>query len=200
MQNIDVFPTIASLAEVKIPWEVDGAAAGTPAITARSEVKRYYRLKSILERDEEVVDVDGQAGLRTMTESDFPAITAQEDAVRGLYRLAERGDLVGTPLRTSNAAAAGTLEIDDRDRLVNGDEPVLFVSGSVTGDTAADHVIAAVDETIVAISPVYELGGKRRFLFILPASEPVDPNRVELGIVDTTKSGDRIHSAGPLAG
>jgi hypothetical protein len=199
LYNVDVFPTIASLAGITIPWPIDGVPADQPAVAARGDLKHFYRLKSILENDEEVVPVDGRAGLRNMTEGRFPAITAQDDAVRGLYKLAERGDLIGSPLATTGTTPPAAIEIDDRERLTRADKPVLIVSGSVDDEISADHVIAAVDGTIVAVSPVYELGGKRRFLFMLPATAPVDPSRVELAVVEVTSGGDRIRGAGSLA-
>jgi hypothetical protein len=197
LQSIDVLPTIAALAEIEIPWEGDGAPAGSQAIVERGDRKAYYRHESILEPGPTVVlDVDGAAGLRTLLESSFAPVAADEDPVRGLYRLAPRPDLIGQPFTTARSAPQGALTVDDRDRLVGGGEPAVVVSGTVEGEPGAAQVVAAVDGTIVALSPIYAHAG-RRFLLLLPVGPPVDPERVRFGLV--SDSGE-LTDAGPLTG
>jgi hypothetical protein len=76
--------------------------------------------------------------------------------------------------------------------MASGDEPAVVISGSVDSQPEAAQVVAAVDETIVAISPIYDEGGRRRFLLMLPVGPPVDAARVRFGLV--TDSGELLEA------
>lgn len=195
LQNIDILPTIASLAGIEIPWDLPGAAAGSQAIADRGDRKEYHRHESILEPGPTVVlEVDGAAGLRALLRKPFAPVAADEDPVRGLYRLGPRPELLDEPFTTTRRAPADVVEVDDRDRVSRGVEPVVVVSGTVHDQPGASEVVAVVDGIIVAVSPIYDDDG-RRFLLMLPVAPPIDPGRVRLGLV--SESGELI-DAGPL--
>jgi hypothetical protein len=198
LQNIDILPTVASLAGIEVPWDLPGAAAGSPAIAARGDRKVYYRHESILEPGPTaVLDVDGAAGLRELLADPFGPVAAGEDPVRGLYRLGAGPDLVGGPFAADPRASTGAVRVDDRDRLADGEEPAVVVTGTVDGEPDATAVVAAVDGTVVGLSPIYDDDGDRRFLLVLPVGPPVDPRRVRLGLVSSTGG---LIDAGPLLG
>ena len=198
VQNIDILPTIAAAAGIEVPWGVPGAAAGSPAIASRADGKEYHRHESILESGPTVViDVDAAAGLRALLRTSFPPVAADEDPVRGLYRLAPRPDLIGEPLTSPPRASGGTVTVDDRDRLARRDESTVVVSGTVDDQAGAVAVVAAVDGSIVAVSPIYDDRGQQRWLLMLPVDPPVAPDRVRLGLV--SRGGDMV-DAGPVIG
>ena len=185
------------MAGIEIPWDVPGAAAGSQAIADRGDRKQYYRHESILEPGPTVmVEVDGSAGLQAMLQQPFAGVAADEDPARGLYRLGPSPERIGRPFTTTRRAGADALTVDDRARASGGEEPAVVVSGTVHDQPGATQVVAAVDGTIVAISPIYDEGGRRRFLFVLPVGPPVAASRVQLGLVSA--SGELI-DAGPLA-
>ena len=120
----------------------------------------------------------------TMLAMAFPAVGADDDPVRSLYSLSGRGELVGTDYQPTGEVAGDAIAVDDRDRLLSGDEPVVVLTGTVDGDRGAEHVVAAVDGRIVAVSPVVQrANGGPSFALLLPTNPTVDLRDVRLGLV-----------------
>jgi hypothetical protein len=197
-EDIDIVPTIASLAGIDVPWDLPGAAAGSQAIADRGDRKAFYRLPSILDPGPYgLFEESAAAGLQSLLGKPFAPVEPGDDPVDGLYRRGSAPDVVGVPFRTARSAPSGAVVVDDRDRLLDSGGPAVVVSGTVHDQPDAAYVVAAVDETVVAASPVYADDGSDRFLFILPVDPPTDPSEVRFGLV--TGSGELI-DAGALTG
>jgi len=198
LENVDILPTVASLAGIEIPWDLPGAVAGSQAIADRGDHKQYVRHESILDPGPTtVLDIDGAAGLSDLLRKAFAPVAADEDPVRGLYRLGPRPELIGRSFTTTRSAPGDTVVVDERDRLSGSEEPAVVVGGTIDDEPGASEVVAVVDGTVVAISPIYDDGGRRRFLLVLPVDPPIDAGRVRLGLVSA--SGELI-DLGPLTG
>jgi hypothetical protein len=200
VETIDMLPTLAEHARIEMPWDLDGAPANSEEVAKRGDAKRYFRLSSILEpRPDELVEVDGAARFAEVLDAAFPPARPGEDPVRGLYRLTDLDDVIGTPYRVDLPAPDGSVGVDDLDRLLAEDRPVLVISGDVAADIGATHVVAAADGEVVAASPMVERAGDRPgFTLLLPTGRAIDLAAVELGIVRATGASIEVLGLRPL--
>jgi len=165
-QHVDLLPTIASYAGVRLPWQVDGVSARGPARTGTD--KLFYDSPSAK------VTIDGAAGLRVIT-----------GETSGIPRLAPppRPDLVGRATadfriteggpRVSVANAADFAAVHREE----GTVPAL-VYGSLPGPVPAGSVLAiAVDGRIGAVVPAQADG---RFAGIVADPDYFRPGRNDL--------------------
>jgi hypothetical protein len=197
VQSVDVLPTLAAAIGVDVPWEVDGVDAAGDEAAARGDDKPFHRFHSPADPGQtEDLTVDGAAGFAAMLALAPPPVSADADPVLGLYAAADRGDLVGQPYVATGEVDADTFELDDRDRLLGSEERVLVLTGLVDDGGRGDHVVAALDGEIVAMSPVIDRSvGGRAFALLLPTDRDVDLAAVTLALV----RGDEILEAGPLS-
>jgi hypothetical protein len=198
VQSIDVLPTLAALIGVEIPWSVDGIDVAGQDLAARGDRKSFRRFESMADpHPSSDVEVDGAAGFASMLDMAFPPLGPDDDPISSLYGLSGRGDLVGEPYRPTAEVDRDALTVDDLDRLRDSEERVLVLTGTIddVGDRA-DHVVAALDGRIVAVSPVVERNiGGRAFALLLPTDRPVDVGQVSLGIL----RGSELLDAGSLS-
>lgn len=198
VQSIDIVPTIAALLGIEIPWDVDGAAIGSAAAAARGGRKEFYRVQSGADPGPtQTLDIDGAEGLTAMLALAYPAVGPDEDPVAALYERSGRGDLIGEEYRPTGEVASGTLVVDDLDRLADGEEAVVVLTGLVGDGGEAEYVVASVDGRIVAVSPVVQrnLGGAA-FALLLPTRPTVDLRDVRLGLL----RGDAVLDGGLIVG
>jgi hypothetical protein len=74
----------------------------------------------------------------------YPAIHTGDDPVAGLYALSGREDLYGADYRPAGEDASAAPRVDDLNRLLSTDRPVLALSGVLDEDqTDVSHVVAA---------------------------------------------------------
>ena len=186
VQSIDVLPTLASLIGVEIPWSVDGVDVAGDELAARGDRKSFWRFETVADpHPSSDVEVDGAAGFATMLDMAFPAVGPDDDPdQRPVHPVrtgrARRRGLPSPPPRSTGDAIA----VDDLDRLLDSDEPVLVLTGTVDDERGADHVVAALDGRIVAVSPVVERAdGGPAFALLLPTDRPVDLGQVSLGLL-----------------
>ena len=173
VETIDLLPTIASLADLDIPWPVDGVPAGSPEIAARGNRKTFFRFNYNLVQPEEDkrLEIDGEAPYRQMLDGGVPPLDESDDLTAGLYVDPDLPDLVGREFVPSDREP-GAIQIDDRDRMASGGQLVLTFSGSLEEGVAASHVVAAADGRVVALSPVVtRRDGTRGFEIMLPATD-----------------------------
>ena len=185
VETIDLVPTLASLAGIRIPWKVDGAVIGSPAIARRGARKTFVRFNNPIAQPQpdETLTIDGRPAYRQMLDDAFPAIDARDDPAAGLYALSGRAGLIGQPYRPSGQAP-GEIQIDERDRLLSEKKAVVTLSGTVRSAGAGTFVVAAVGGRIVAVSPVItRRDGDPGFELILPTHDPPALEDVRLGLV-----------------
>ena len=198
VESIDVLPTLAALLGVEIPWDVDGIdVADGVELAQRGDTKEFRRFTSDADpTPASDLEVDGAAGFAAMLDLWFPPIGPADDPIAALHTLSGRGDLVGQPFEPTRESGA-SVAVDELDRLLEEDLPVLVLTGTVDDGGRGDYVVASLDGEIIAVSPVIERNiGGRAFALLLPTDRDVDLGEVHLGVV--TSSG--IVDAGPLRG
>jgi hypothetical protein len=153
VRTIDVLPTIAKAAGVKVPWKVDGIPADEREVDPAAPI-----------------DVS-HAGEPVLTEplgSVLAKRRAREDAearlVRhGVYAIGPRPELIGRRV----AVRTGGQRL-----IVDGDAAVLpvFVSGEVGGLKPETELAVAVNGRVEATTRVYRDGGRSVYTALVPPS------------------------------
>lgn len=198
VQSIDLLPTLASLVGVDVPWPVDGVVAGADDMAAGGDHKLFRRFESFADaHPSSDMDVDGAEGFAAMLDLAFPAIGPDDDPISALSGLSGQGDLVGQEYPATMDLPRDTFAVDDLSRLLDSDERVLVLTGTVDdGDHRGEHVVAALDGRIVAVSPVVDRpNGGPAFALLLPTDRDVDLPQVRLGLVTESE----VLDAGPIA-
>ena len=183
------FPnTLAALLNIGLPWETDGAAAGSQAVKQRGATKTTYQFTVVeggsLGRAIEFDDNDEFANLMAGILS--PSIPGQ-DPVTSLY-----DDLAGASLIGGNAdeiwdqTVTTSAQVDELNRIVAPGDGSLpgEIAGRVPGAPDDATVIVVVNDVVVGISPLFTSGGKdNRFLVLLPAHAlATGSNDVRIGL------------------
>jgi hypothetical protein len=179
-QHVDLLPTIASYAGVRLPWQVDGVSARGPARTGAD--KLFYDTPSAK------VTIDGAAGLRVVTgeTSGIPRLAPPPRA--GLIGRATADFRItdgGPPVTVANAADFASVDPDE------GTVPAL-VYGSLPASVPAGSVLAiAVNGRIGAVAPA-QAGGRFAGIVADPASFRPGSNDLELFLVEPDDSLRRL--------
>lgn len=191
------FPnTLAALLNIGLPWETDGAAAGSQAVKQRGATKTTYQFTVVeggsLGRAIEFDDNDEFANLMAGILS--PSIPGQ-DPVTSLY-----ADLAGASLIGGNAdeiwdqSVTTSARIDQLNQIAAPEDGSLpgEIAGRIPGAPVDATVIVAVNNRIIGVSPLFTSGGQEhRFLVLLPA-DALKPSTNEVRIGLRYASGDIV--------
>ena len=161
VRTVDVLPTIAAAAGVRVPWRTDGRPAGevTPDPDARIEVSAAGRARA----------VPGAPGVLARRR----ARSAHEQRLlaRGTFATGPRPDLLGRRVST-RVPVRSRATVDDTaayTHLVDGAEVLpAFVSGRVRGVRADRSLAIAVDGRVVATTRAYPEGGRMTYRVLVP--------------------------------
>jgi hypothetical protein len=195
-EHVDLLPTLADYAGVRLPWPVDGRSAlrGEP----RTEPAKHF--VAVRERGKaRQLTVDGPPNLAAVLRGGQlpphpearPQIGAEPG--RGLARLGPRADLVGRPLDGLQVTDGGpTLTVDDlaafRDVRPDRGQVPAYVQGTVPAGVAPGTLLAlAVNGRIATVVKVAPEGaaGTLRFAGMLPGSSfTAGANRLEVLAVE----------------
>ena len=194
LNSTDVLPTIASLLGVTVPWEIDGAPAGSDAIARRGTDKYVhsftdaydYEFLGVVEYD------DAEAFAKLLADLPNP-IAPDEDRIAGLTRDVPGAELIGAAADDVFGSPSGAATVDSLDSLEQPDPSVPLhgeISGRVIDAAPGSTVLAAVDGRIVGVSRLYVRGDEaNRFVVLLPnGSLADDRNTIRLALRDP--SGD----------
>jgi sulfatase-like protein len=178
VRTVDVLPTIAKAARVRLPWPVDGVPADErePDPNARIAVGR------------------GGAGVQAASLRAVQAARRRQDAHErrvlrdGVWGIGSRPDLLGRRVRGTAArpaagrpGAAATLDHPEDYRSVDAGARVLplLLSGRVRGLPRDAPLAVAVNGIVSATTRVWALREQRSFSALLPPEALVDgPNAV----------------------
>jgi hypothetical protein len=141
MQTIDVFPTIADLIGMDIPWSVDGRPGSVARSEADDERRLYpWKLNEIVPPDDrDHATIDGAVGFDRLFDVP-PAGSAPRDDLQ-LYRFGEWGSLIGEEAAAFDTGEESSLSIELQD-----------ADGDAVG---RDHFRVAAGQAVV---PVYVRG------------------------------------------
>lgn len=192
VNSTDVAPTVADLLGIEVPWAIDGASAGSPAIERRGDSKYVHNFSDAFTYEFlGVIEYEDATSYADLLDGRYPMIGLDDDRVGALYAELPGAELIG-------ASAADTIEAVDGpatarvDALADlqrpGDGPLL---GELAGhlelgevSDVADSVVVAVNGTIVGLSPLYERAGvANSFVVLLPADAlSEDTNDIVIGL------------------
>lgn len=188
----DILPTIAGHLGVQIPWDVEGVDLNSAAVRDRDGTKTAYRFQNEFESSPTAVlqyqqeDLDAE-----LLRPGLPEPGRDDDRFLGrLYdTLGPAADLIDESFSAlARPGAGGVAQLEQRDRLESPgteDPPVGLVIGQFTEpvpDTAI--VVVAVDDRIVALSPIVDFAGSdRAFVAQLPPDvlAPGGRHRIDIG-------------------
>ena len=195
-EHVDLLPTLADYAGVRLPWPVDGRSAlrGEPRTEA---AKRFVVVRE--QGKARQLTVDGPPNLAAALQGGrlppHPEVRPQLGAEpgRGLVRLGPRADLVGRPLDGLQVTDGGpTLTVEGlgafRDVRPDRGQVPAYVQGTVPAGVAPGTLLAlAVNGRVQTVATVAPEGGAGtlRFAGMLPGSSFVaGANRLEVLAVE----------------
>jgi hypothetical protein len=171
VMSIDVLPTIAKLTGFRLPWKVDGVAAGERADPTKVFVKSTENPFGFGVGPP--INYDGVAGEKAMLAGNA-AVFAPAPGTLQMYRVGPHADLVGKPLAQTNVGAATDNEASlvQFDQLRSVDLKRSVIPALVWGTTRRDAtVVIAINGVIAGVSPTFtDNGTERRFAMMLPES------------------------------
>ena len=195
-EHVDLLPTLADYAGVRLPWPVDGRSAlrGEP----RTETSKHF--VAVRERGKaKQLTVDGPRNLATVLKGGqlppHPEVHPQigAESGRGLDRLGPRADLVGRALGDLQVTDGGpTLTVEDLGAFRNvrpdrGEVPA-YIQGTAPAGVAPGTLLAmAVNGRVGTVATVAPEGsaGTLRFAGMLPGSSfTAGANRLEVLAVE----------------
>src|SRR5690606_24701349 len=115
-------------------------------------------------------------------------IGADDDPLAGLYEAFGLTEYIGKPIEPLITGRGGTAEIPTLDAIeatADGSEPIGAVLGRVTSEASDDAVVvAAIDGTIVAASPLHEFYDQPRSFTLLFPPGVIGTGDVQMALVD----------------
>ena len=179
VMTIDVLPTIADLAGVKLPWAVDGrsAARGAPRATDEKVFMKPTVTRGFGVGLGPPITFDGRAGEQRMLEGNLEGVLEPGPPATRLFRLRGTGAIVGRKLEDLTVGASSGLrgQVDRRDaftRVELGRGPVpALVWGRLTGAVTSTSVEVAivVNGTVGGVSGLFsDDEAPNRFAAVVP--------------------------------
>lgn len=168
IRSIDIFPTLAHILGVEIPWEVDGKnILLSPSIQGnKPDAKNPYADSKSLKRKIELFG------------------SGKQDA-KGLYRIGSHRELIGTETNglIIDDNSDVSVSVDQREDLSAVDFSNTFIPAHITGDilkatrnSEPINLALSVNGTIAAVTSSYTLKGGHRYAAIIPASSLKEGN------------------------
>lgn len=196
VMGVDVAPTVADLAGVRIPWKVDGISV--------VEGRRDGHAKGWFNEPGQRLELDPEAFTKALAGTPSRIMDLGREG-RGPYVLREVADLVGLDLATvvESGAAAVTARIHDLPAYQRVSSPPRKVPALLTGDLVAEHpaaapaaVVVVVNGRIAGASKVYAEGDQpyRFALVVDPAYVEAGANSVRLFSVEDRAGERRLRS------
>ncbi|MEZ5243770.1 MAG: sulfatase-like hydrolase/transferase [Acidimicrobiales bacterium] len=190
VNSTDVLPTIATLLGVTVPWDVDGAPAGSPAIERRGTAKYIHSFSDAFDYEFlGIVDYDDTEAFAELLAGVPAPIGPDEDRLAGLTRDVPGADLIGATADDVFGPPSGSVSVDSVEVLRRPDPSVPLrgeISGRVLAAATDSTLLAAVNGRVVGVSRLYSRGDDdNRFVVLLPngALEP-DENTIRLALRD----------------
>jgi hypothetical protein len=193
VMSIDVLPTVARLASIRIPWPVDGVPAGE----RDDDTKEFQRAHSDAAggRIDPPIRFGAQAGFAAMLAANVDTVTQAGDPRWQLWRLRGRGDLVGRAVADVDVGPSSDLRVSLQQadalqhvRRASGSLPAMVwgtTDRPATVAIAVNGIVAGVSPPlgtrpgrIAAMLPDFLLHDGRNEIRIYEV--PSDPTRAEL--------------------
>ena len=198
VRTIDIFPTIAEVLGIRLPWAVDGRSLLGPASHVASA--------SVIRQDGSPLRAS-----RREIELGMVRTVRRKTALFGegrdsLFRTRASPELIGLPvgaLRPLNAVGA-RVHLEDEALFTDIRVSSWVIPALITGTIdkpeigAGQQLAVGVNGRIAGTARSFEVGGEQRFSFLVPQTAFRDgPNRIEVFIVDGTNTNPRLVRLGP---
>jgi Sulfatase len=153
VRTIDVLPTIAKAAGVRLPWKADGIPADEREVDPAAPIDVSHAGEPVL------TEALGSVLAKRQAREDVEARLLRD----GVYAIGPRPELIGRRV----AAPSGGREV-----MVDGDDAVLpsFVSGRIEAVKAGTDLAVAVNGRVEATTRVYRDGGRSLYAALVPPS------------------------------
>ncbi|MBI2704158.1 MAG: sulfatase-like hydrolase/transferase [Actinobacteria bacterium] len=194
--SMDIVPTFADMLQMQVPYPVTGRSLLRAPDT--SSVRKAMRnTKDTIAPKGAFVEFDAAEGKRRVLAS--RAAPPGNDDLR-IYRFGDYASLIGRDVNSlpkgPPPSVTATVEGNGLTRTFDPSASTLdcFVTGT-TSPGATGQLAVALNNTVVAVVPLAELGGK--FWAVLPESRfTPGPNQVSLFLVDGTPANPRLAPVG----
>ena len=153
VRTIDVLPTIAKAAGVRLPWKADGIPADERGVDPQAPIDISHMGEPVL------TEALGSVLAKRRAREEVEARLLRD----GVYAIGPRPDLIG---RRAALASAGKPVMVDR---TNGVLPS-FVGGPVEGIVPDTPLAVAVNGRVRATTRAYRDDGRTRFAALVPSS------------------------------
>lgn len=162
VRTIDVLPTIAEAAGVRLPWRADGIPAGRRTVDPAAQIDVSHAGKPVL-----------TARLGSILQNLRGREAVEEGLLRGgVYAIGPRPDLIGRRVSGGPAAGGARATIDAPEEYDALDVGALripaYVSGAVQGLAEDAEVAVAVNGRVESTTRVYRDGGSMVFASVVP--------------------------------
>ena len=183
VMGVDVAPTVADLAGVDIPWDVDGISLVGP--------RRREQEKTWFNEPGTEVEIDEAAGFAAVLDSTLSELVVVENGPEGAFVLRAYGHVVGRPVDAvvTRGGPAAIAHLDDPDAFtdlnLDGSAVPSLVTGHLelrAGERPPANVAVVLNGVVAGASELYEEGGTlHRFAAVVsPQHMKAGSNAVEV--------------------
>ena len=183
---IDLVPTIADLAGIDLGYQVDGVVHGSAEQRERGEQKFVLSVDDVFGEGSVKGREEFRSGyLPTSSARWIQDWDAADDGMGDLHRLAGVDGLIGSELDDLAGFEAGSATVSDLERHEEPEEaPLALLYGRVDPELRGS-VLVAVDDVVVAGSPIYEFRGDAgSFAVMLPSDLVASEKTIRLAVLD----------------
>jgi hypothetical protein len=166
----DVLPTVADALDIEVPWDTDGAPAGSDEITARGTTRVIYDFGPLDDpTPREEATFDDATSFPRAADRWIRSLGPEEPSLLGLMEVARAQRWLGASIDDLVTGVEGSATID---RLGEIEDPTAakrpgFVGGSITG-LPAGRVLVAVNGEVATAAPTVGTGTSMTFRAMLP--------------------------------
>ncbi len=198
VRTIDIVPTVAEVLGIQLPWAVDGRSLIGPASQVASA--------SVVRQDGSSLRASQRELERGMMRTARRQAALFGEGTDSLFRTQWSPELIGLPTRSMRLRVAddASIHLDGEAlfadvRLSSWVIPVL-ITGTIEWAEldVGDELAVAIHGRIASTARSFRLGDEQRFSFLVPPMTFRDgANRIEVFIVDDTKTDPRLVQLGP---
>jgi hypothetical protein len=200
VRNLDILPTIAQIARLRLPWRIDGRPLIGPS------ARQIPRSALLFKRSGESIRLS-PSSLRRHAAASLRLKQRLFGSPRGLFGIGPRRELHGTSVARWQTLPAGALraQLDNPDRFrdvrLDSQFPAVKVTGRLAGPRSREplDLAVAINGTIEATAPAFAFRRRssRLFSVLIPeGSLREGANTVQLFGIE----GDRAPALRPLGG